>query len=1015
MAVSKYSVDIDADANTSHAIMLHLVGGSKRVLDVGCAAGDLARALAERGCSVSGVELDEAAAEAAKPSLEHLVVGDLATLDLSAELGRGSFDVVVFGDVLEHLADPLPVLRSAKDLLAPGGYVVLSVPNIAHADVRLALLNGDFNYRPLGLLDETHLRFFTRRSLYSLISEAGFAPADVRRTVAPPFGTEIEVRREDVPPGVVERLLEDPDADTYQFVLSAVPDDAHALTGRLRSELDEALHRETSLGNLLAVTTAERNKLAEDLQDAETNAVRLRYEFDQALSRERSLAEQLVVTQAEQDRLAREFRVEAERLRQRAESLGEQTDRAEAAVANLDGVARRQAAELRTLREELEAQNALRQAAEERVAAMLGSTAWRMTSPVRALGPLRAAVQGPVQTRRSLRETADPRRLARRARERGVLSALSSVRTTLAAPAIQDDYLRWVAQHDTLLEDDRTAIRRHVEQLPRRPLLSVVVPAYDTDEGALREALDSVLAQLYPAWELCVVDDASPDPHVWQVLQEYAARDQRVNVQRRAKNGGIAAATNDAIAAVEGEYVVLLDHDDVLPAHALYMVALEVLAHPDTDLVYSDEDKLDAQGRRTEPNFKPDFNYELLLGQNMVSHLGVYRTSLLRQVGGMRPGVDGSQDHDLALRVVAASSPDRIRHIPYVLYHWRQFSGSGTFSSANAGRAAAASRAAVQAHLEQLGEPAQVEPHPLVPTWNRVIWPLPDPPPEVTVVIPTRDRVALLRTAVQGALEHTDYPALRIVVVDNDSTESATLDFLEQLSDDPRVVVLRRPGPFNFSALNNEAVRATDSPLVLLLNNDIVIREPGWLREMVSLVLRPGVGAVGAKLLYGDGRVQHGGVLLGILGVANHAHLLFPQDSPGYFGRLALLQEVSAVTGACLLTRREVYEAVGGLDEVNLRVAFNDVDFCLRVREAGHRVLWTPHAVLTHLESVSRGDDTKGERLERFERETAYMKRTWGRILRADPAYNPNLSISATDFSLAEAPRRIRPWTAYYA
>jgi GT2 family glycosyltransferase/2-polyprenyl-3-methyl-5-hydroxy-6-metoxy-1,4-benzoquinol methylase len=979
LPVSKYSVDIDANANTSHAIMLGLVGGSKRVLDVGCAAGDLARALVGRGCTVSGVELDEAAAAAAKPVLERLVVGDVSSLDLPAELGHGAFDVVVFGDVLEHLTDPLPVLRSAKELLAPGGYVVISVPNIAHADVRLSLLNGDFTYRPLGLLDETHVRFFTRRSLYALVTEAGFAPADVRRTVAPPFGTEIQVRREDVLPGVVERLLEDPDAETYQFVLTAVPDDADAITGRLRCELDEALHRETSLAEQLAVTQSERDRLAENLR-ALPSAI-----------------------------------AETERLRQRAASLGEQADRAEVVAAELDGVVRRQAAELRTLRDELDGQSALRQAAEEQVAAMLGSTAWRVTSPVRALGPLRAAVQGPVQTRRSLRETADPRKLARRVRERGVRSALSSVRSTLAAPAVQDDYLRWVAEHDTLGDADRAAIRRHVDQLPRRPLLSVVVPAYNTDEVALREALDSVLGQLYPEWELGVVDDASPDPVVWQVLQDYAARDRRVMVQRRAENGGIAAATNDAITAAQGEYVVLLDHDDVLPAHALYMVALEVLAHPDADVVYSDEDKLDAQGRRAEPNFKPDFNHELLLGQNTISHLGVYRTSLLRELGGLRAEVDGSQDHDLALRAVAASSPERVRHIPHVLYHWRQFSGSGTFSAANAGKAAAASRAAVQAHLEQLGEPARVEPDPLVPTWNRVVWPVPDPTPEVTVVIPTRDRVQLLRTAVQGVLEQTDYPALRVVVVDNDSSDPATLAYLEQLSADPRAEVLRRPGTFNYSALNNAAVRATNSPLVLLLNNDIVVREPGWLREMVSLVLRRGVGAVGAKLLYGDGRVQHGGVLLGILGVANHAHLLFPGDSPGYFGRLALLQEVSAVTGACLLTRREVYESVGGLDEDNLAVAFNDVDFCLRVREAGQRVLWTPHAVLTHLESVSRGRDTNGERLERFEREIVYMKKTWGRALRSDPAYNPNLTITATDFSLADVPRWTRPWTAYYA
>lgn len=994
MPVSKYSVDIDADANTSHAIMLRLVGGSKRVLDVGCAAGDLARALVERGCTVSGVELDEAAAEAAKPVLERLVMGDLSTLDLPAELGRGAFDVVVFGDVLEHLTDPLPVLRSAKELLAPGGYVVISVPNIAHADVRLSLLNGEFTYRPLGLLDETHVRFFTRRSLYALIAAAGFAPADVRRTVAPPFGTEIQVRREDVPPGVVERLLRDPDAETYQFVLTAVPDDADAMTGRLRSELDEALSRERSLAEQLAVTQAERDRLEEDLR---------------ALPPALAEADRLL---AQTERLL----AETERLRQRAASLGKQADRAETAAAELDGVVRRQAAELRKLRNELDEQSALRQAAQERVAAMLGSTAWRVTSPVRALGPLRAAVQGPVQTRRSLRETANPRMLARRLRERGVRSALSSVRATLAAPAVQDDYLRWVAEHDTLDDADRAAIRRHVDVLPRRPLLSVVVPAYDTDDAALREALDSVLGQLYPEWELCVVDDASPDHGVWRVLQEYAARDRRVIIQRRPENGGIAAATNDAIAAAHGEYVVLLDHDDLLPAHALYMVALEVLAHPDADLIYSDEDKMDGKGRRYGPYFKSDFNHELLLGQNMISHLGVYRASLIKELGGLRTGYEGSQDHDLALRVIAASSPERIRHITQVLYHWRQYSGSGTFSSSNPDKAAAASRRAVADHLQQLGEQAEVVPAPAVRTWNRVVWATPDPEPEVTVVVPTRDRGDLLRTCLHGVLEKTNYSALRVVVVDNDSSEPSTLRYLEDISEDRRVTVLRVPGPFNYSALNNAAVRQAQSPFVLLLNNDIVVREPGWLREMVSLASRPGVGAVGAKLLFENGLVQHGGVLLGVLGVANHAHKFVSGAEPGYSGRLCLLQEFTAVTAACMLTPRDAFLESGGFDEENLPVAYNDIDYCLKLREAGWRILWTPHAELVHHESMSRGSETQTpEQFRRFETETAHFERRWGSALRYDPAYNPNLTITATDFSLADAPRRTRPWTAYYA
>lgn len=962
--VSKYSVEIDADANTSHAIMLRLVGGSKRVLDVGCATGDLARALIERGCTVSGVEIDEAAAEVARPALERLVIGDLSTLDLPAEFGPGGFDVVVFGDVLEHLVDPLPVLRSAKELLAPGGYVVVSVPNIAHADVRLALLNGDFTYRPLGLLDETHVRFFTRRSLYALLADAGFAAADVRRTVAPVFGTEIEVQCEDVPSSVVERLLEDPEAETYQFVLSAVPDDANAMTSRLRTELDETL------------------------------------------ARERSLIEELAAAQAELN----------ERLRDQEALLKEKADRADNTVLELEGVVRQQAAELRRLRQERNEQAALRQTAEERLAAMLGSTAWRVAAPVRALGPLRAAVQGPVQTRKSLRNTANLRKVIRKMRQEGIRPALSSVQTALAAADAQAEYLRWVAEHDTLSDDDRAAIRRHVEVLPRRPLLSVVVPAYNTDEGTLRDALDSVLGQLYPDWELCVVDDASPDPRVWRTLQEYAASDKRVVIQRRSANGGIAAATNDAIGAAAGEYVVLFDHDDLLPPHALYMVALEAIACPEADLIYSDEDKLDSAGRRYGAYFKSDFNHELLLGQNMISHLGVYRTSLIKQLGGLRTGYEGSQDHDLALRVVANSSPERIRHIPHILYHWRQYSGSETFSSSNPDRAAASSRRAVADHLQQLGEDAKVVPEPNFGIWNRIIWPIPAVEPEVTVVIPTRDRTDLLRPCLEGLLGSTDYSAIRVIVVDNDSIEPTTHRYLEQTAEDPRVRVLRIPGPFNYSALNNKAVNEAKSPFILFLNNDVEVREPGWLREMVSLALRPGVGAVGAKLLFENGLVQHGGVVLGVLGVANHAHKFVHGAEPGYSGRLCLLQEFTAVTAACMLTSRAAFLSVGGFDEENLPIAYNDIDYCLRLREAGLRILWTPHAELVHHESMTRGNEEQTpEQRRRFEIETEHLKRRWGAVLRYDSAYNPNLTTTGTDFSLSDVPRRSRPWTAHLA
>lgn len=636
------------------------------------------------------------------------------------------------------------------------------------------------------------------------------------------------------------------------------------------------------------------------------------------------------------------------------------------------------------------------------------STSWRLSAPVRALGPLRTALQGPAGTRRSLRSRGGASALVRSLREQGLRPTAARVRQELRSAGHVTDYRAWIEAYDTLRAPDVDSIRAHVAELTRPPLISVVMATYDSDARLLREAVRSVQDQLYPHWELCVCDDASPTPAAAETLAELAATDPRIKTTRRTDNGGIAHATNDALALTSGELVAFLDHDDVLAPHALYLVALEALQHPTAVLIYSDEDKLDAHGRRYEPHFKPDHNPDLLLAQNYVNHLTVLRRSALLEAGGLRTDLDGAQDHDLVLRVLAAADPGAVRHIPHVLYHWRQHTGSGSFSATRLQEAAAASRRAVSDIVADHG--ARAEPSPHVRSWNRVVWPLPAEPPGVTVVVPTRDRLPLLRECLAGLLERTDYPALQVLVVDNDSGEPETLDYLRTVTADPRVRVLSSPGPFNYSALNNRAVRETDTPLVLLLNNDIVVRQPDWLREMVAHASRPEVGVVGARLLYADERVQHAGVVLGIGGVAGHSHKYANPLDPGYFGRLVLTHDVSAVTGACLLTRRELFLQLDGLDEVDLAVAFNDVDYCLKVRQAGLRVVYTPYAELFHLESASRGLEESPAQIARFNRESGVMRDRWDSWLRNDPAYNPNLTVVREDFSLATPPRALRPW-----
>jgi len=549
------------------------------------------------------------------------------------------------------------------------------------------------------------------------------------------------------------------------------------------------------------------------------------------------------------------------------------------------------------------------------------------------------------------------------------------------------------------------------------PLISVLMPVYNSPERWLRRAIDSVIEQTYPRWELCIADDHSPSPHVRAILAAYAARDARIKVVHRPANGHISASSNSALELATGTFTALLDHDDELSPHALTEVVRALAVHPDAGVIYSDEDKIDTRGRRYAPYFKPDWNPDLLRGQNYFCHLSVYRTELLRQLGGFRTGYEGAQDWDLALRATECVRDDQIVHIPRVLYHWRAIPGSTALSQSQKDYHLDAARKALEDHVARTQINAAVEPvkggH-----W-RIRFSLPLPAPRVSLIIPTRNRVEILRPCIESILAKTDYPDYELLIVDNGSDDSATLAYLNQLRNVPRVKILRDDGPFNYSAINNRAVAQATGGLLAFVNNDIEPITSDWLSEMAALALRPGTGAVGAMLYYPDDRVQHAGVVLGIAGpklvegIAGHAFKYFPRGHGGCMNRLRLTQNYSAVTAACLVVRRELFAEVGGFNEEHLTVAFNDVDFCLRLRAAGHRNVWTPFAELYHHESASRGPEESPAQKARAAREAAYMREKWGPLLDADPAYNPNLTLVHEDFGLSHPPRQInRPASA---
>lgn len=604
---------------------------------------------------------------------------------------------------------------------------------------------------------------------------------------------------------------------------------------------------------------------------------------------------------------------------------------------------------------------------------------------------------------RGLNAWSDRRRLARRQQKR--------------SPALltQDEYASWIERYDTLHSDEIAAIHADIGRLEAAaggpPLLSVVMPVYDVEERWLRLAISSVRDQLYPHWQLCIADDASPSAHVRRVLDEVMAEDARISVVYRTANGGIAAASNSALELARGSFIALMDNDDTLPVHALYMVAAELAAHPDTDILYTDEDKIDTAGRRYDPHFKPDWNPALLLSQNYVNHLTVYRRTLVAAAGGFRQGFDGAQDHDLLLRCSEQTSPARIRHLPAILYHWRAIPGSAARDVAFKPRAWEAGRRAIAEHLQRRGLHAEVQRE--FEQYYKVVYALPQPASRVSIIIPTTARPDLLRLCLSSLLTETRYPNFEVLVA-VDETNAAIPErrqLLDAFSRDPRVQVLvYQAAPFNYSRVNNRAAQAARGELLCLLNDDIQVINPDWLEVMVSRACLDRVGAVGAMLYYPDGRMQHAGVIIGSGGTANHAHHRLSRGSGGYFARAALEQDLSAVTAACLVVRREVFEALGGLDE-GFEVAFNDVDFCLRVRRAGWRILWAPQAELLHHESASVGPPTAPARAEQFAGEVARMRQIWGELLDDEPFYNPNLSLEATRmFSLASPPRRRPGW-----
>jgi len=926
------TIDLE-NKNISHTLAIDLIGFDKRVLEIGTSTGYVSKILKARGNIITGIEIDREAGLIAEQYCAQVIIGDVEDLDLDSVIEASSFDVILCGDVLEHLKNPGSLLKNLRKFLKPGGYLVISLPNFFHADVLLNLLFGDFRYTPIGLLDRTHLRFFGLKNIYQLFAESGYQITDIHTANTDLGTTELKINLEKVPQELIKFLRSLPNSTVYQYVFTAHPS-AHATLP--------------------------------DFVDADLQKIF----FSSLETWEKKFRDEITLISEKNHLLS-------------AANLSLHDELSELKIS------------LSSVSEKNHLLSAANLSLHDELTSVKTSITWQLVTKFHQKIIERFFSQG---TKR--RKFYD---LCRAGGKILVNEGFQTFHYSFDRFVHKDKklngYQLWIEKNEPRREDVGR-IKKEVQNFSYLPKISIISPIWNTDEKWLRLAIESVINQIYDNWELCIVDGGSTRPHIKKVLNEYAGKDSRIKVKFLEENKGIAGNSNEALALATGDFVGFLDHDDELAPFSLYEVVKLLNQHQNLHFIYSDEDKMNEKGVRKDAFFKPDWSPDMFLSHNYLCHFSVIRRSLVDAVGRFRNGYDGSQDYDLFLRVTEKISDKEISHIPKILYHWRMIEGSAAYQSSAKPYAFISAKKALKDALIRRGILGEVSDG-LFPSSYRIRYTIQNYP-KISIIIPTKDKVEILQKCVLSILEKTSYQNYEIVITDNQSVEQKTFDYYENLKNNTKVRLLTYDKPFNFSAINNYAVSQVESPYVLLLNNDTEVISEEWLTAMLEHAQRKDVGAVGAKLLYPGNTIQHAGIIVGIIGnppVGGHLHRYLPDYHPGYFGRASHIQNVSAITAACMMMRKEVFEEVGGFDE-NLAVAFNDVDLCLKIREKAYLIIYTPYAKLFHHESLSRGYEDSPEKQKRFVQEVHYLRTRWGDVIdRGDPYYNENLTKKKEDFS----------------
>lgn len=996
----KYNEKLNLDdKNNSLAILIGRIKPHSTVLEFGPANGSMTQYLREElDCRVYAVEIDSEAAKDAAKFAEKILVGNIEEYGWREEFKGVLFDTIIFADVLEHLYDPEKVLKSVRDFLSEEGCILASIPNIAHNAIVLDLLKNEFNYHPTGLLDDTHIRFFTKKTFDQLVERAGYFRSYETATFKTPENTEFGNSYNDLPENVAHYLKDLPYGEMYQLVYEIKKHDS-VLESSFSSE--EKIHSKNyaqlyiDYGNGIS----EKDSIKLDIKEkvavqefvfdlagmSDINALR----FDPINNSCVVEIEKVLLLQNDQSEIDLMNHLETNACYRDGKSYFFTFD-PQVTIKNISKKVCKNSSKLLCVIHYIQTDKEALSSIVLKNDTQLSEKKAQISEKEHQLHTMNQQIAALHQLAYSLTIKGRIKRILKFLLPLRIQHLLKDlIKTTPPFKRVEYVYTIPILTN---------SIKKEMEDFESKPMMSILMPVYNVDPKWLDLAIKSIENQWYDHWELCIADDKSTNEETLHYL--HSIKNPKIKIHYLEENLNISGASNQALAIAEGEYVVLMDNDDEITVDALYE-AVKAINATGAEFVYSDEDKLEMNGQATQPHFKADFAPDMILSQNYMSHLGVIKKELVDKVGGFALGLEGAQDYDLYLKVLEHT--DKIHHIQKVLYHWRKIPGSTAATFSNKSYANDAGVTAIKHALKRRNIDADVltTEH---PGNYRVKYALLDAP-LVSIIVPFKDKPELLRMCIESILDKSTYKNFEIIGISNNSREDATFAEMKRLEDlDSRIQFYDYNVPFNYSAINNHAVRTyAKGEQIILLNNDIEIITPEWIESMLEHSQRSGVGCVGAKLYYPNDLIQHAGVIIGVGGVANHSHKYFEKQSPGYFNRLNILQNLSAVTAACFMVKKSIFKELNGLDEKNLAVAFNDVDFCLRVREEGYLNVYTPYCEAYHHESISRGVEDTQEKQERFTREVEFMQNRHKTILdNGDPYYNVNLTLDREDFGLKE-------------